>query len=522
MKCLRSRPRPCRRGVATLVVLLMIVIALSVAYVSMRSQTMTLQVQSNADLRASARTAAMTGMAIALQTMQTSAWCDGNGISTVLSRSLGDGSRFEATYTTGDASLLASDPDYDEYPYRVTINVTGYAIQSGPPVHETTHRLRAVVRLTPRALATEPSGWSDITDNTLCQWSEGTFQLMVPFRIEGPVRVRAYMQLSKFDVDWTSDARQYYYQGLNALRLAGQSDYRPFTGPVKFKYSDQYSSTYGLLRTSLGVSTQDTYTNSTSISWPSGSFPSTYRLYSGGKSYTIPSLPSDLRDVTLGPDPKTNPLGVFSRVGCLSMHENVTVQGTILVSGSNADVQFYGANSKLTAFDLPPLQDSASATGSPVRLPTVFAQDDVMLLPGAQVQVTGLVAAMDRFLIEEASQNSIALSLQGKVTATNVQIARRSDWDHSGTWWSIIFGYFLSQRTNYNGNPYFPSWLQQVCGLNMTPQMTIRADSDDIRYHWQNPNDPLYVPNTSDATPIDPSHPGLRWELLTWIDNPQD
>ncbi len=57
-------PRQPRRGVATRVVLLLISMALAVAYASMRSQTTASLVQRNAALRTSARQAAMTGMTV--------------------------------------------------------------------------------------------------------------------------------------------------------------------------------------------------------------------------------------------------------------------------------------------------------------------------------------------------------------------------------------------------------------------------------------------------------------------------
>jgi type II secretory pathway pseudopilin PulG len=505
--------------VATLVVMLLIAVALAVTYVSMRAQTMTLQVQSNADLRGSARDAAMTGMAVALKSMQTSAWCQGEGVSTMLSRSLGDGRRFQAGYSTGDVSLVPSDSDYSEYPYRVTVDVTGYAAELGRAEHETAHHVRAVVRLVPRAVATEPAGWSDIRGHTFCQWSEGDFKLTVPFRIEGPVRVRARLDLSDDYLHWSNDHRAWYFSGLNSLRLSGQPDCRPFTGPVKLTYQDQESGTRDLLNNYLGVTTEDA-PEATSVSWPTASLPSGYRLYPGGKVYPIAALPGDLRGTTLEPDATTNPLGVFSRAGRLRVYENVTVRGMIFLSGSSADLEVYGTNVKLTAVDLPPLQGPASSSSAPVRLPTVFAQDDIILYPGSQAQVTGLAVAMDRFRVEEADQNSTSLTLQGRMAARHVQIERRSEWGQSSVWWSLMFSFYYEQRSWYQGILYFPSWLQQYCGLNMEAKMKIQSDSSDILYHWQNPNDPVYVPHPDDATALDPTHPGLRWEVVAWMDNP--
>jgi type II secretory pathway pseudopilin PulG len=501
-----------RRGMATLIVLLLISVALAVAYVSMRSQTMTLQVQRNATLRASARDAALTGMAIALKTMQTTSWA---GVSTTLSRSLDNGCGFEATYTTGDASLTDKDPDYNEYPYRVTVKVTGYASDAGNGGRRILHQLSAVVRLVPRATAAEPTGWSDITGNTLCQWSQGDFSVNFPFRIEGPVRIRAQLDLSDSDLDWSSNARTDYFSGLHQRH----SDMQPFTGLVQLPYSAQKSSgNKDWLITNLGVTTQDRPLT-TSISWPNAALPTGYRLYPGGKLYTVPTLPSELRNdtTTWKPSPVDNPLGAFYRSGRVKIYENVTVQGTMFLSGtSEGDLDIYGTGVNLLPADLPALQTMSGS--SPIRLPTVFAQDDVIVYSSSNsvvsnpVVLKGLIVAFDELRVQGGPQDNISLLVQGKVTAQDVNIDRRDQWNMSSWLWNIYYTFFKAHQYEPGGERYFPDHMAFVVAPR--PNITIQGDptGTSCTYHWQNPSDPVYVPHMNDMA----AGVSLRWELVRW------
>jgi hypothetical protein len=58
-----------------------------------------------------------------------------------------------------------------------------------------------------------------------------------------------------------------------------------------------------------------------------------YRLYAKGFEYQAVELGSTLRNVTLRPTPE-NPLGIFHRTGNLRLDDNVTVQGTLVVTGN--------------------------------------------------------------------------------------------------------------------------------------------------------------------------------------------
>ena len=114
--------RHARRGVTIVVVLGLIAMTIALSYAMIRTQAMSVQIQQNLDRRSSARQAAITGLTIAIRKMHDADW---EGIDSVVASRLGDNDGFSASYATGDASLSEDDPDYDEYPFRVTITSIG-------------------------------------------------------------------------------------------------------------------------------------------------------------------------------------------------------------------------------------------------------------------------------------------------------------------------------------------------------------------------------------------------------------
>ena len=165
----RRRVGPKRsRGMTVLIVLLLIAVTLGLSYAVVRSQTTAARIQQNANLRLSARQAAIVGMGIALNEMNTSRWCDGDGVDTVLNGVLSEYDGYQVTYATGDLSL--EDPDSIEaieYACRVTLLSTGSATDPSDPGRTTTHTVQVVVQLAPRAIHTEeePVGWARITED---------------------------------------------------------------------------------------------------------------------------------------------------------------------------------------------------------------------------------------------------------------------------------------------------------------------------------------------------------------------
>ena len=181
-----------RRGVAVLVVLLLLSMTLALSYAAVRSQSTAMQVQRNADRRASARQVALTGLTLGIKKMHKSDW---TGLNTTLAGQLGTYERFDVKYTAGDPALTAASADYADLPYRVTLLATGYATDPDNPQCVSTHQVRAVVRLTPRQVANEPSDWSRINKYTVFQSKQLDFRVEIPSRIEGKVRLQGRLRL---------------------------------------------------------------------------------------------------------------------------------------------------------------------------------------------------------------------------------------------------------------------------------------------------------------------------------------
>ena len=150
---------------------------------------------------------AITGLTMALKKMTASSWA---GVGSTYSGTLGPYDSFQVTYSTGDPSLNSASPNWSDYPYRVTLNAVGYSADPDNPQNTATYKVRAVVRLVPRALAAEPSNWATMLAYTFYQTTFGSVQVSVPSRVEGPVFTQG--QVTTSQEVWSSDTiRQRYY-----------------------------------------------------------------------------------------------------------------------------------------------------------------------------------------------------------------------------------------------------------------------------------------------------------------------
>lgn len=489
---------------AVLVVLLMLAMVLSLSYAAMRSRFAGAMVGRNAERQIAARQAAMSGLAIAMRRMHVTGW---TGVGSSLGGSLGDGTSYLVTFSAGDPALTSASADYAEWPLRVTLSAKGYAQDGSNPQCVATHEVQSVVRLVPRALNSQPTGFSDLVDHTVCQWTNGDFVLTPPCRFAGPVRVRATMDLG-WQILWNFGPRWHYFDGLNRLNQAGQGDWRPFSGTVKMPYSWQYPDTRVVLNTALGVATQDT-SSTASYVWTSPSSAVSYKLYEGGASYTPTTLPQEVNGITLEPDPKTNPLGMYYRAGLCRIQQNVSITGTLItLGGSTAKVEFNGSGVRLQPVELPPL----AGTTEPIRLPTLVSADDVVVKKGAGVEISGMIIVRDDFLVEKAALEEIVWTHAGRLAARDVYIEVRKRWDEKSTWWSEQWIEYWNQRELPGGTDNFAVWLNREHALSSVPNIQITSDARSIRYHWQNPANPVFVPAAGDS--------GLRWEMVKWKDNP--
>lgn len=530
----RSAPRPIcpairsfrsRRGVAALVVLLLIAVTLALSYAMVRSQGTAALLADNTLLAAQARQAALSGMAVAMMTLHNSTrW---NGADTTLVQNLSGSERFEVRFETGDASLGAGSADYGDWPYRVTVVSTGFARDPSDSARQVSHQVRSTVRLVPRQLAPEPANWqSDVLNYTLYQWASGTVSIDPPARVEGRVRLQGTLHLG-CNYAWPDTARATYFTDLNAMRSKTPSatglkwlqlDYRPFSnGPIWLPYSWQE---YGLVRllddiwnpftADMDVST----VNSESVTRSLASTYSTdrYQIYSGGRTYSAVALAYSHTGVSFQPAPESNPLGVFYRSGDIELRSNVTIRGSLLAwSDSSADVVMSGRGVNLQSFDLPGLVGSDGRAGSAVRLPTVVSSGDITIGTDSQTSVRGLLAAVDRFEVVGDAQADIELLLEGKIVAREFLIPKRTEWDKTSTWWAARWTEYSALSSWQRSVTPFPVWLAAYYGLDYRPRLVIKDDSQAGRYFWPTTNGPVYVPHAADD--------GLRWDLVGWTVN---
>jgi len=495
-----------RRGVAVFVVLLLLSMALALSYVMMRSQSVTVQIQRNAARGPAARQDALTGVMMAIKKMSTTAWA---GVGSTLSGSLGPNDSFQVTFTTGDPSLAPSSSNYSDYPYRVTVLSTGHSIDPQNSQCVTGYQVQAVVRLVPRALAAEPSQWSTMLGYTVYQNQFGFFDAAVPSQIQGPVYTQATLDMSHSI--WASDGgpldqcRQRYYADLNPLRLAQGNDWRPYTAQIQVESWIQYSDTISNL-TNLGIPVSQYW------SWTSPS----YQLYTGGKTYNVPSAGPTVQNTALGPDVLANPLGFYYSAGQITLANSATLSGTLITSyAAGANVSLSGTGIQLNAFSLPALY----GTTTPIQFPVLVSGGSVTVAASASVAINGQAAVVGTFDVASASQTATAMTLTGQLITGALDIEPRSEFlvqNGQGSWWNGRYNAFISQTQN--GYKYFPQFLQAKNNMDPTSRLIIKPAATAVRYHWQtwngsqNASNPIFVPATGDA--------GLYWDIVGWTETP--
>jgi hypothetical protein len=499
----RSRPRKHRRGVAVVLVLGLLAMTLALSYSMLRSQSMTGQLQRNLERTADARYAAQAGMNAALRKMHEVSWV---GVDSPFHGKIDDSTGYDITYITGDASLTPSSPDWNEYPFRVTVRVVGYAENPDVPGVRSTHVLETVVQLSRLALNSTPGGWSNIQPYALYQWSTEDQQLEIPFRVEGNALMLGRLRLA--DNYPPSNERSRYFSDLALMRLLGLGDHRPFGGTVTLNTSRQTSSLLNALQNQLGNTVQNTNASSTQPVAP----PSTaisYRLYPGGKAYEIPSLQATygllMQNASAAPDPVNNPLGVFRSDGLMNFGNNAKVTGTIISPGASSDIALVGTGVELRGHNLPPLEGSSQIT----QLPTLIVRDDFRVYDASSSVIQGLALVADETEIADGSL-AVVFNLTGKLVTRNLVIGERSEWDSlNPAQWASSLSSFLSQLFSLNVGRilFYPQWMQQQAGLSYQPRLTVKPNTDGVQYHWQDWSQPIYVKAAADS--------GLRWNIVS-------
>ena len=506
----RSRRVRRRTGFALLVVLTIISVSIAMTYAVMHRQSVMLQVQQNNGTRVTARHAAITGMNVALRKMHQSNWA---GVDVALSGDLGAAGSYSVTFTTGDPSLEdelnpgTPDPahsDYSDWPFRVTVVSTGSVASATSGVAPTEYRVRAVMKLVPRALSAKPAAWDEIRASTLYQYaSEPNYPnyIAAPLRVDGHVHVRGPLEICP-TLSWPMSVRNEYLGDLAAMHSAAMGDHRMITGLVRWPTAEQDGSDVVAVNTIMGLTTFNTATTAA----PGWTYPgpiNTYRLYPGGEVYNVASCSANLSNGTLGPDPDTNPAGLFYNSGDVILNGDVTIVGTVIAGWS---IDLAGPNISVRPADLPPTYGSSST----VQLPALIAGDDLRVREACQATASGLIAVWNRFDVDPGTRDT-TFDLTGRLACRQIRVEPRYTWNMNETEWTSMDQAF--QVEAISGNPeattYFPMYLAQH-GYSYVPTIRLTAPDNTVEYQWITDGGSIYAPSAGDA--------GLMWDLLNWDD----
>lgn len=478
---------------AVVIVIGLLSITLALSYSMLRTQVTCVQIQSNSVRRSSAQMAAIAGVQATLHAMSQPDWA---GVGVPVVGNVSDTDSYSVTVETGDPSLDPSHPEYDEYPYRVTLISTGSAQDPVNPSQESIHQLHVVVQLVRRKLADPPSGSSQVLPYTVYQWSHHQVEYELPARIEGPCYLQGRLRLCHHYPD--ADAKSQYLGDLEQMRASGLPDHRPFDGPLYLPYSRNPD--LSLLANELNLPVNNVSAgNSPPFSHPGHI--SHYRLYPGGQEYQAQRLSWLLRDETLERDALVNPLGLYTRHGGLLVGRNVTVRGTLVTWGGHigTDISMGGNNITFEAVQLPPLAGDSST----YQLPAIAAGDDIRVYSHTHASISGAVYARDDYEIT-SNHGNVQIHLQGKLVCGDLEIQRKWSWHRLN--WRRAMDDFEDQ----NSIAYLPQWIEEHKGLASDPLVTIQPDSNGVVHHWPDWSQPIFVPHPDDG--------GLRWEVIEWKD----
>ena len=484
-----------------LVVILLVSVATVISYAVLRTQTMAIRIQENADLRAAARQAAVSGLTYGIHQMHSADW---TGVDTSETRAIAGHERFTVSYAAGDPTLGPGDADYSDYPYRVAVTSTGYAEDPEDTSRVASYSVRAVLRLIPRALSTWsdwpanhadwPTDWYKMDEYSVYQTKKEETKLDVPCQLAGNVRLQGKLNLApNYPSAYNQYPFRYYMMGLKQMVDKGYPDYRPISGDIWLPYSEQSLTYFYYLYYYLQFGRHDKAVDEVSSDWTNYDNLTTYQIYPGGPVYDIEAF-SDANQTgaNLGPDPLTNPLGLFYRDTNMTLQGNVAVNGTLFCHG---DLSLQGT-AQFTPVTLPSLYGS----DKPVKLPTLTSHK-LTVKPGSATTIAGVTAVFDEFKVETSSV-TLPFSIIGKLIAKKITVDKRQPWD-TADWDDLVTTY------RYEGtSTTFPQWLVNY-GYNPCPNIKVSPDSTPVLYHWNNWDAPIFVPHDDDDG-------GLRWALLRW------
>jgi hypothetical protein len=493
------------RGIAVVMVLGLLAIAIAISYATLRGQGTTTQLARNNSRSLEARAAARSGIAAAIRKMSENSWA---GVGTPLQANVTNNSEYRVTFKTGDVKLLAGDPEYNEWPFRVMIDSVGYAADPLNPAIQSQFKSRCVVQLLRKQILNEPAGWTTLTDSNVYQFSNQDAYVQLPVRMNGKVTLLGKLMFcTEYPGIPPTTARSKYLAGLK-LRAATLGDYRPFPlGGLFLKgllTQQDLTTVTTMLTLDLGTPPLEALLPTAPPSHPGEVLK--YRLYPGGDEYDVTPLVSPLSGQTFGPDVKLNPLGIFSSSGTLTIQSNVQITGTIISDNSGgSEIQITGQNVVLRPASLPAMYGSNLT----YQLPTVLSKSNFVVNKAADVQLNGAALCWKNFEVKNNDNTTATkLALTGNVITDTLLVRGRSTWTMNAGQWNIDQLAYTVQLGWVNPILYFPDFLQAARGFTVKPTLTFSPDSSGVKPHWHDWSQPVYQPDSAD--------PGLKWEVVRW------
>lgn len=489
-----------RGGFILLIVLLAIISAMALTYVVASTSYLSVRKVRNAQLRDSAKAAAEAGLSVGLSRMCSSIW---GGIGSKISGTCGENQGFEVSYEHGDPAIGPESPEWADLPYRVTIRAVGKAWHPGESDRPSVYQKSWVVQLVPRAVAAEPSAWSTILKYAFYQTAITNSSVNIPSQIIGKCRFQSGLSVAPNYP--TSDPRRTYMSDLYAMKSDGYGDWRPFRGPLHLPCDVQAPVDLILLVSLLRVSVNHLPSSLPGSDLAIEKDVSSYQLYPGGRTYTVPRLGSSLENTTLMPDAADNPAGIFYAPGTITIGSNVSIRGSLFCNG---DVSIEGTNIDIRGQPLRGIQED-----TPLEMPAIVCKS-LQFKAGSGCEIQGILGVFGEMkALGTSTMTNIRIT--GRVFATSLKVDPLSPWESFG--WDAALAQFQEEKHGLVGeNRYFPLWLQKY-GLNITPRFVLQPPENNRLYHWKKKADPVYVPFPSDTTSLDPQA-GLRWELIRELD----
>jgi len=507
---------------AIVIVLALLALTLGFSYALLRAHTSDNELERNQARKGDARTAAQAGMSVALRKLYDGSWggADTNFAGDLTTdKMLG----FTVTYTTGDSSLTSASADWNEYPFRLTIDSKGYSIDPTTAASRSEYTIRTVVQLIRRKLNTNQAtvGMETVS---VGQSSSSNARIHYPVRLNGFVYIQGEIEFSRsYPQSWRGTEYMTFFDDVYDMYHDFGWDYRPFSGVLLTPSTRQPNTgdVVNVLDAQLHVSRVNIPTSSAPLV-PAATSVSGYQLYAKGKTYPAQAISAtlDTADVvpnaeyvvtagTYAADMQTNPLGIYKcSVGSVGLTSNTSLQGWLLAcgQGSSSDIHVSGSNITIQAPTLP----AVTGDSTNYRLPTLMASDDVRVYDGTNRNITGWVVAGDQFQLEPGAA-STTLTVTGGVFCGTLYLDERTGWTQSLASWQSAYTTWNNTILKLGQNIYFPGWLnnnRSAWGIYLTPRLIFNATPNGVKNHVPDLSQPIYI--------ADPSDGGLQWDVVSW------